>query len=184
MADSAGASYDEYVWNHKSGLAKLGRLTSASLSFSLSFKSKDKKQADPAGKEPPLPEAGKAAFNPFPVPEYAVLSMPWNLNASYSLSYSHSNPFTKATVSQSVSLNGSLKLTEKWSSTMTTNFDIDAGKFSYTTFNISRNLHCFNMSFNLVPFGTRKSYGFTISATSSMLNSLKIDKKRSWYDNQ
>ena len=184
MADSTGTSYDEYVWNHKSGLDKLGRLTSASLSFSLSFKSKDKKQADdPAGKEPPRPEAGKTVFNPVPVPEYAAFSMPWSFNASYSLSYSHSNPFTKATISQSVSLSGSLKLTEKWNSTMTTNFDIDAGKFSYTTFHISRNLHCFNMSFNFVPFGTRKSYGFTISASSSMLSSLKIDKKRSWYDN-
>ncbi len=186
MADSTGTAYDEYVWNHKSGLAKLGRLTSASLSFSLSFKSKDKKQAVPsgsAGKELPQPAIKETAFNPFPVPEYAAFDMPWNLSASYSLSYSHSNPFEKATISQSVSLSGSLKLTDKWNSTLSTNFDIDAGKFSYTTFNISRSLHCFNLSFNFVPFGTRKSYSFTISASSSMLKSLKIDKNRSWYDN-
>ena len=66
---------------------------------------------------------------------------------------------------------------------MNTNFDIQAGEFSFTTFNLTRDLHCWGMSFNFVPFGYRKSYSFTISAKSSMLADLKLQKQQSHYDN-
>jgi len=191
MADEQGRSYDEYTWNHKNGLAKLGRLTNANLSFGMSFKSKEKKQAATAegetagaeGKTEDQP-AKELPFSPFPVPEYYDFSIPWDFNFNYSMSYSHPNPFQKATVNQSLNFSGSLSLTDKWNMRLTTNFDIEAKKFSFTTFNVTRNLHCFNMSFNFVPFGDRKSYSFTLNASSSMLKDLKIDKRRSWYDNQ
>jgi hypothetical protein len=49
---------------------------------------------------------------------------------------------------------------------------------------VTRSLHCWNMAFNFVPFGQRKSYSFTINASSALLKDLKIDKQRSWFDNQ
>ena len=66
---------------------------------------------------------------------------------------------------------------------MNTNFDIMAREFSFTTINVNRDLHCWNMSFNFVPFGYMKSYSFTISASSSMLKDLKLQKRQSHYDN-
>ena len=66
---------------------------------------------------------------------------------------------------------------------LTTNFDIQARKFSFTTFNVNRSLHCWSMSFNFVPFGQRKSYSFTLNASSSILKDLKVNKQRSWFDN-
>jgi lipopolysaccharide assembly outer membrane protein LptD (OstA) len=185
MADSTGRSYNEYTWNHKNGLGKLGRLTNANLSFGMSFKSKEKKQTDQtengkAGQAPPE----EPPFSPFPVPEYYDFNIPWDFNFNYSMSYSRPNPYQKATINQSLNFSGSMSLTDKWNMRLTTNFDIQAGKFSFTTFNVSRSLHCFNMSFNFVPFGDRKSYSFTLNASSSMLKDLKIDKRRSWYDNQ
>lgn len=183
MADSTGRSYDSYTWNHRNGFGKLGRLTNANLSFGMSFKSKEKKQTGQTGGEQTEELAPEPPFSPFPVPEYYDFNIPWDFNFNYSMSYSHSNPYKSATINQSVNFSGSMSLTDKWNVRMTTNFDIEAKKFSYTTFNISRNLHCFNMSFNFVPFGDRKSYSFTLNASSSMLKDLKIDKRRSWYDN-
>jgi hypothetical protein len=84
---------------------------------------------------------------------------------------------------QSLNFSGQLSLTENWRLSMNTNFDIQAMKFSFTTFNVSRELHCWAMSFNFVPFGDRKSYSFTLSAKSSMLKDLKLEKQRSWFDN-
>ena len=40
MINENGVKIHQYVWNEKSGLAKLGRLTSANLSFGMNFKSK------------------------------------------------------------------------------------------------------------------------------------------------
>ena len=70
-----------------------------------------------------------------------------------------------------------------WNMDVNTNFDIEAMKFSFTTINISRTLHCWAMSFNFVPFGDRKSYSFNLSASSAMLRDLKLQKQNSWRDN-
>ncbi len=193
MADSTGSRYNEFCWNQRNGIGKLGRLTSASFSFGMSFKSKQGNSGQPqqqgGGQEQQSPslQPGQPPVQPvvntMNGPEYYDFNIPWNLNFNYSLSYSHSNPYKKPTISQSLNVSGNMSLTDKWKMRMTTNFDIDAGTFSYTTFNVSRSLHCFNMSFSFVPFGTRRSYSFTINASSSMLKDLKLDKKKSWYDN-
>jgi len=47
---------------------------------------------------------------------------------------------------------------------------------------VNRDLHCWSMAFNFVPFGYMKSYSFTINAKSSMLKDLKIQKRQSHYD--
>ncbi len=169
----------KYAWKHKKGFAKLGRLTNANLSFGLSFKSKQEKNQD---EEEPEPDLVPIVY-PDGYIEYAEFNMPWDFRLDYSFSYSKRNPFDKAIISQSVNFNGRMSLTDNWNLSLTSNFDVEAGKFSFTTFNIQRKLHCWNMSFNFVPFGPRKSYSFTINASSSMLKDLKVDKKRSWLDN-
>jgi len=193
LTDTTGSVViNQYAWNHRSGFAKLGRLTNANLSFGLSFKSKDKKGGNAgAGGSPKntSDETGLDEFGqPLPVlmmigPQYYDFSIPWEFRLDYTMSYAKTNPFRSARINQSVNFNGRMSLTDKWNMTMTTNFDIQAKKFSFTTFNVSRSLHCWSMSFNFVPFGDRKSYSFSLNASSSMLKDLKIDKNRSWYDN-
>jgi len=192
MANSDGRKYNEYTWNHRSGIGKLGRLTSASFSFGLNFNSKKKNNSQKPGTDnvssSTLDKTEEAqvqsVFNPLVGErEYLDFDMPWNLNLSYSCRYSHSNPYEKNSIDQSVNVSGNLDLTKKWKMRMTTNLDIEARKFSYTTVNLTKDLHCFTMSFNVVPFGERKSYSFTISASSAILQDLKIDKRKSWRDN-
>jgi len=191
MVNSDGNKYNEYTWNHRSGIGKLGRLTSANLSFGLNFNSKRKEKNQRLGNDKGSSttmdkqeeEQVQRVFNPLVGErEYLDFEMPWSLNLSYSCSYSHSNPYEKHSINQSLNVSGNLDITKKWKMSMTTNLDIEARKFSYTTVNLTKNLHCFTMSFNVVPFGERKSYSFTISASSSMLQDLKIDKRKSWRD--
>ena len=197
MTDSTGTrTINQYAWSNRSGLKKLGRLTNANLSFGMSFKSKQKDrdkqmgpgeenenmgefpgEMGPPGTEQLIPDV------PFGGVQYADFSIPWDFRFDYTFSYSKRNPFEKATINQSLNFSGSMKLTNQWNMRLTTNFDVQAGEFSFTTFNVNRKLHCWNMAFNFVPFGQRKSYSFTINASSAMLKDLKIDKNRSWFDN-
>ena len=52
-----------------------------------------------------------------------------------------------------------------------------------SSLNISRSLHCWEMSVNIVPFGTLRSYAFRIGVKAGMLQDLKYDKNRSYLDN-
>ncbi len=179
-ADRNGVPYHEYMWNVGKGLSKLGRLTSANMSFGMSFQSK--KGQDEAAET--KKEDEEKQILPGGYDQYYDFNVPWSFNFDYSLTYV--NQFksdVKPSVMQSLNFNGQLSLTENWRLSMNTNFDVQAMKFSFTTFNITRSLHCWTMAFNFVPFGARKSYSFTLNAQSSMLKDLKLEKQRSWFDN-
>ena len=122
-----------------------------------------------------------------PIQNIPIFNIPWSFRFDYSMFYSNSFNKTKGKeakkIMQSVNFSGRLNLTEKWNLDMNTNFDIQAMKFSFTTFNVSRSLHCWSMAFGFVPFGDRKSYSFNLSASSAILRDLKISKQSSWRDN-
>ncbi len=112
---------------------------------------------------------------------YVDFEIPWSLNANYSWNFS--KPQFVKTISHSISLNGDISLTPKWKIGANTTYDIEAREFSATNISIFRDLHCWEMSFSVVPFGEYRNYSFTIRARSSILHDLKWDKRKTWYDN-
>ena len=172
---------------------KLARLTSANLSFGYAFKSKSKdengteKQLGKDGKPLEKSEDQKIIDNTrknYPdIPEYADFSIPWDFRFDYSLRYSRPNPSQSPTINQTVEFNGNVSLTKNWQIGFSSGLDIQKMEVSFTQFNLFRDLHCFQMSLNLVPFGYRQSYSFTIRATAAMLQDLKLSKRESFYDN-
>lgn len=195
MTNDKGQRIHQYAWNARQGLGKLGRLTNANFSFGMQFNSKDKRGGDtgaPGGEGLSHGEEGHAggehdhgpALTPYdPNIEYADFNVPWTFGFDYSFSYTRSNPYLKGKIVQTLNLRGSLNLTSKWRLSANTNFDFTAGQFSYTNFSVHRDLHCWEMSLSFVPFGYAKSYSFTLSAKTSMLRDLKINKQKSHYDN-
>ncbi len=171
---------NKFVWNERKGISKLGRLTSANMSFGMSFKSKKgEKEAD---KNKELVEEENLLEGSYD--DYIDFNIPWDFGFDYSINYSGATSSApNGRVTQTLGFRGNVNLTEKWRMSMNTNFDIMAKEFSFTTFNVNRDLHCWGMSFNFVPFGYMKSYSFTINAKSSMLKDLKLQKQQSHYDN-
>ena len=174
---------------------KLARLTSANLSFGYGFKSKSKE--DKAKENQVLGKDGKPieksedqkiidnARKNFPdIPEYADFSLPWDIRFDYSMRYSRPNPTVSPTINQTVEFNGNVNLTKNWQIGFSSGLDIQKMEVSFTQFNIFRDMHCFQMSLNIVPFGYRQSYSFTIRATAAMLQDLKLSKQDSFYDKQ
>ncbi len=197
MVDENYKKIHKYVWNEKHGIAKLGRLTRANLSFGMNFKSKQQQKdddnntnsinntEDKIGGVPPNNEVGNDVKKNLPsiYDGYSDFSIPWDFSFDYSLAYSGpSLNSPKGKYTQTLGLRGNLSLTDKWRVNMQTNFDIMAKEFALTTFNVSRDLHCWQMTFNFVPFGYMKSYSFTINAKSTLLKDLKLSKRQSRYD--
>ncbi|OQC45445.1 MAG: hypothetical protein BWX61_00779 [Bacteroidetes bacterium ADurb.Bin035] len=63
-----------------------------------------------------------------------------------------------------------------------TGYDFDLKDFTYTSINIHRDLHCWEIILNWIPTGFRKSYNFTIRIKSPMLQDVKLTKKTDWRD--
>ena len=186
MLDENYRKVHKYAWNERSGLGKLGRVTRANLSFGMNFNSKNKKGNENDGGDNQEETAGPSEEALPPIfDEYVDFSIPWDFSFDYSLNYTGATSASRPNgrVTQSLGLRGNISITDKWQMSAMTNFDIQEGEFALTSFRLNRDLHCWNMSFNFVPFGYRKSYSFTISASSSMLQDLKIQKQQSHYDN-
>jgi hypothetical protein len=113
--------------------------------------------------------------------EYVDFNVPWNLNVRYNLNYTR--PQRDSRISQTLNFSGDLSLTPRWKIQFTSGYDFEANEFTPTNINIYRDLHCWDMRFGVVPFGSRKSWNFSIAVKSSLLKDLKYRTTRSWYDN-
>jgi hypothetical protein len=116
-------------------------------------------------------------------PEYYVdFNIPWSLNLTYTLNY-RSVGFQDGEVTQTLRFNGDLSITPKWKVTYTSGYDFEMKEFTQTRLGIFRDLHCWELNFSWVPFGRFTSYDFSIRAKSSLLQDLKLNRRRSFTDN-
>ncbi len=113
---------------------------------------------------------------------YEKISIPWSININYTVRYGNTT-FNKAKMEydmgfiHNLSFSGNLNLTQKWTLNANSTYDFKTKEFTYFSMNVNRNLHCWSMSANIVPFGVYKSYSFHIGVNSSMLSDLKYDKR-------
>ena len=108
---------------------------------------------------------------------YSYFNVPWSLSFNYNFNYSKSGN-RKAIVTQSLSFSGNIKLSEKWTTSFSSGYDFEAHGITHTSFNITRDLHCWQMSMGFSPFGIYKYYAFKINVNSSILRDLKYDQKK------
>ena len=191
---------------------RLAQFKSASLSFGIqlspeTFKKKDKdSKKEEEGDEYDEDWALHAADSDIPEPGaqmdknqkeaeaqvtddgYVAFNMPWSLSINYSLRVSQGKfkPLTASydyNISQSINFNASLSLTQKWKFSLSSGYSFDEHKLSQTSIGITRDLHCWSMSFNVVPTGLYKSYSFNIAVNSSILRDLKYEQHNSPRDN-
>ncbi len=111
---------------------------------------------------------------------YVDFSIPWNITAGliFSQSFVGQSP-VRSTI---LNFNGDISITEKWKIAINTGYDFVRKDFSFTSVDIFRDLHCWEMRFNWIPFGFRQSYNFSINVKSSMLQDLRLNRRRQWFD--
>lgn len=112
--------------------------------------------------------------------DYVDFDVPWSLNISYTLDYNKLK--NTEPVKQSLNFSGDLKLTEQWKIGFNSGYDFKEKDLTYTSLDIYRDLHCWEMIIKWIPFGFQQSYNFTIRVKASVLQDLKWERKKDWYD--
>ena len=175
-----GRRIDQFTWNNGRGI---GQLTSATIALStnLNPKARDREteQTDKINDSELSPEDKDFLLNN--PDSYVDFEIPWSLRINYNLNYSKRG-LADSEVIQTLRFSGDLSLSEKWKLNFNSGYDFEQGEFTTTTLGINRDLHCWVMDFNWTPFGRFTSYTFTIRVKSSLLQDLKIDRNRSFFD--
>ena len=161
--------------------------TSTSLSYTFSnetfkkiakwFDKKDVAPQDSSATQTPNTERKRT-----PPPTFQKTDIQWSLSVNYSLRYGNGSTFNYEKMqydmvfTQNLSFNAQLAFGKGWKVSAQTSYDFTAKKFTYTNFNVTRDLHCWTMTASFVPFGPYKNYSFHIGVNASMLADLKYDK--------
>jgi len=167
--DSLGRKINLFEVN---STGRIGRLVSSNLAIGFTLKSKQSTTTEKKSNFGTEQELAYIRANP---EAFIDFNVPWTLNVNYNIRYS--KPQFVSTTVQTLNFSGDLSLTQKWKIGMTSGYDFQAKDFTYTTVDIYRDLHCWEMSFNWVPFGIRQSYLFTIKIKSAILQDLKMTRR-------
>lgn len=126
---------------------------------------------------------------------YMPFKLPWNFTVSYGIMMAE-NTAGKINVktmrypykfTQNMNFSGNIGISDNWRINFASGYNFEYKKLTTTTVNISRDLHCFEMSCGIV-LSPYTSFNFSFRATSQMLaDALKWDKRSSsssnveWY---
>lgn len=122
---------------------------------------------------------------------YMLFNMPWSLTFGYGITMRENTDIKKFDYgkmrypykfSQTLNVSGNLRISDGWNISFSSGYDFENHAMSMTTASLQRDLHCFNMSCQVV-LAPYTSYNFTFRANASTLtDALKYDK-RSGYSN-
>jgi hypothetical protein len=175
--DSSGQQINRFEWNN----SRIGRLTTANVSFSTSLRSKEK-----LGQKPSTTNATQDQLdyiNSHPE-AYVDFNVPWNFSIYYNIYYTRPDLPKSEQTTQSLSFNGDISLTKKWKVSVSSGYDFTHKQMTLTSINVYRDLHCWEMRFNWVPFGFRQSFSIDINVKASVLKDLKLSRRKDWQDYQ
>jgi lipopolysaccharide assembly outer membrane protein LptD (OstA) len=193
VIDTLGRMHNQLLWNTEHRLFRMENSTwSTQLSYSLNnntFGGKDNASAGGTGGRPTTTLVQTPSAVPIPIllGGYADFSVPWNVSLSYT--FSHVDRYVASLLDiqsetiQSITLSANISLTKNWRVAMSTGYDISNKGMSYTSVDIYRDLHCWEMRFNWVPFGYYKSWFFQINIKADALRDVKYEKKQTYLEN-
>jgi lipopolysaccharide assembly outer membrane protein LptD (OstA) len=193
QSNSLGVDVNKYAWSGKK--FSIGRITSGNLAISTSFKSAptdqklaDAKNAATSDQIPMTMEEQQAQMNYVrqnPA-QFADFNIPWSLNLSFAFNFVNAEKSNYSgfatTITSSVNWSGDFNLTPQWKIGLNGYYDVKNGDMQSLTASISRDLHCWQMSINVTPVGYTHLFSITINPKAAILEDLKINRTRYFYD--
>ncbi len=158
---------------------KLARLMNLNFNTGFEFNQQARKQQAESGAAAPtnLPSLQRTVVT---AADYVEFNIPWTLSVDLTSNFTRDLLTDKLmNNATSAGINGSVTLTEKWAVNYTTSYDLKNRILSYTNIGITRDLHCWQMSIDWVPFGALQRYSININAKSALLQDLKIRRSGS-----
>lgn len=184
VVDGRSNRVNQFEWSKNHRLLRKEN-TSWNFSLDYSFSSDKKKQTGKPKTQEGVEVQEDFALNP---ENYINWNNPWNFSFNYNLDYRGMNmPATqtrKNDIIQTLGFRGDISLTPKWRVSVNSGVDLETYKLaSNTSVNVYRDLHCWEMRFNWIPVGNYKSWNFFIKVKASVLQDLKLTRKKDFRDN-
>lgn len=176
--DNNGIAYDKYALKNGQGL---GRLASANVSTTYTFTSAESRDKINNTQEKMGDHWGADyqyyAMNPHEVIDFAI---PWKINLTHTFFVNINNidPSERYNQNQNIIVSGDLSFTERWKLGLNSSYDLKAMNLTQTRLSLSRDMHCWQLSFFWTPIGGQQSFLIRFNATSALFQSAKLELRK------
>lgn len=186
----SSASLSPYGWNDegrsinvfasKNGQG-IGRITRTNISTTYTFASRESKDKMEENRELMGDYWGADyqyyAMNPHEIIDFDI---PWkiNLTHTYFLNLNPGDPEKRYRHSQSIILSGDVSFTQRWKLGLNTSYDIQNRELTHTRLDLTRDMHCWQLSFHWTPVGGQKSFLVRFNATANLFQSAKLELRK------
>lgn len=188
---NATANFDPYAFDYQTGRRVnrtmwdvgqgIARFQNANVSLNASFASKPSKQNTTVKTDEYKRVMKNAAYD-----EYVDFNIPWKFTVSYTMALSNNySSFSKKDtliLDHATVFSGDFNITPKWKVGVKSGYNFTQKQIQITSLDLYRDLHCWQMTLSTIPFGPNRNFNFTLQVKATVLQDLKIVKRRSYYD--
>lgn len=176
--DSLGRKIDTFLNESRKGIA---RMEGTNLALGIVVRSKQAK-----------PSSNQTSANPATTPQQQEIlstnqaalidfNVPWNLSVNYNLRMSKNwlvaQQRDSTIYTQAVTFMGDVAFAKRLALSFNGGYDFNAKEMTTTTIGLHVDLHCWELSANVVPFGIRQSYFIQLNIKSALLQDLKLQRR-------
>jgi hypothetical protein len=191
---TVNASHSWYAWNDTTGKTLsnyalstgqgIGRIKSGSIATSWTLTSRENREK--------LKNAQSQVANTWN-PQYQqwlisptdiiVYDIPWKLSFEHIFALNlnaNSTTFSEKhyVATNTLKIVGDISISQNWRIASTLLLDAATGKVTNLNFNLFRNIHCWNVTFNWTPIGTNKNFSIGLKGSASVLQNANINIRR------
>lgn len=103
--------------------------------------------------------------------------IPWQLTVNANISVNNQNPVAPSVIDATLFGTLGVSPTPNWRVDLNGGYSFRDRRFTFPTISVSRDLHCWQMSFQWTPVGTFRSYFFTINLKAPQLRDIRVERR-------
>lgn len=174
--DSLGRVIPKYLWDNGNGFL---RMTRFSVRASTQFRSGQRGLV-----APPHQAYYPRYYDPFDQTQFRAydylfnseplqrLDVPWSFSLSFDYTWSYVNSTTTNKTAIINAQNLQFRITPEWQASTSIGYDFIRKDLTPSRFTVTRNLHCWDLSFDWNPFGDFQYYMFRLTVRDSQIQGL------------
>lgn len=176
--DENGITYNQFAMNNNQGI---GRFTRANISTTYTFTTRESQDKINANREV-MGDFWGADYQYFAMNPHEIIDfdIPWKINFThtYFINLAPHDPDRKYTQNQNIMISGDVSFTQRWKLGLNASYDLKIGNLTQTQLTLTRDMHCWQLSFYWTPVGGQQSFLVRFNATSNLFQSAKLELRK------
>lgn len=179
--DDNGRVFDEFSLNNNQGF---GRFLNFDFSTTFTIASKESKEVIEENQQR-ISNYWDGDFQYFAMNPHEILDfrIPWKVNISHTWFFNQNRDTLtfsnqRYTQNQNIMLSGDVSFTERWKLGFNTSYDVELTQITQTRLSLTRDMHCWQLSFFWNTFGQSQNFLIRFNGTAAMLQSAKVEFRK------